>query len=312
MSWVLLVALLVSTAIYAAMIGFYRWLSWTRDVEKRMAESMAPVAAESNKRTALADRVNRRLSHLSFAERIERQLIAADSNLSVGEFLLLRAGVTLGAFFVGWLISGRVVSGVALALAGWVAVGIDLRRRQAKRAKAFANQLPDMLTMLIGSLRAGYGLLYAVAVVEKEMPEPIAGEFGRVVKETALGYSIGEALDRLVDRMQNDDLALVVTAIHIQNEVGGSLADVLEVISKTIRERIQLQGQIRAITSQQRMTGSLLTGLPFLVGLALMVLNPEYLMGIFQPGWVLAIPIGATMMVILGNIVMRKVTTIDV
>ncbi|HXF64317.1 MAG TPA: type II secretion system F family protein [Caldilineaceae bacterium] len=312
MSWVLIVALLVSTAIYAAMIGFYRWLSWTRDVEQRMAESMAPVAAENHKRTALADQVNRRLSRMSFAERIERQLIAADSNLSVGEFLLFRAGITLGAFFLGWLISGMAVSGIALAMAGWAAVGVDLRRRQAKRAKAFANQLPDMLTMLIGSLRAGYGLLYAVAVVEKEMPEPIASEFGRVVKETALGYSIGEALDRLVERMQNDDLALVVTAIHIQNEVGGSLADVLEIISKTIRERIQLQGQIRAITSQQRMTGSLLTGLPFLVGLALMILNPEYLMGIFQPGWILAIPIGATMMVILGNIVMRKVTTIDV
>ncbi len=312
MSWITLISILVMTAIYAAMVGFYRWLGWTRDVEQRMAESMKPVAAEQGSHGALADRVNKRLSRMSFAERIERQLVAADSSQSVGEFLLMRFGVTLGAFVVGWLISGMAISGLALSVVGWMIPGIYLSRKQAKRAKAFADQLPDMLTMLIGSLRAGYGLLYAVSVVEKEMPEPISSEFGRVVRETALGYSIGDALDHLVERMQNDDLAMMVTAVHIQNEVGGSLADVLEIISKTIRDRIQLKGQIRAITSQQRMTGSLLTGMPFIVAVILMVINPEYIMALFQPGWILAIPVGATFMVIVGNVVMRRVTTIDV
>lgn len=312
MGWIGIISLLVMAAIYAAMVGFYRWLGWTRDVEQRMAASLAPVAAESSGRGALAEQLDKRLSRLTFGERIERQLIAADSDLSVGEFVLMRVGVTLGAFVLGWLISGMPISGLALSIIGWMVPGIYLSRKQAKRAKAFAAQLPDMLTMLIGSLRAGYGLLYAVSVIEKEMPEPMASEFGRVVKETALGYTIGDALDHLVERVDNDDLALVVTAVHIQNEVGGSLADVLEIISKTIRERIQLKGQIRAITSQQRMTGSLLTGMPFLVAIILMVINPEYMMGIFQPGWILAIPIGATIMVIFGNIVMRRVTTIDV
>lgn len=312
MGWIGIISLLVMTAIYAAMVGFYRWLAWTREVEQRMAEAMTPVAAESSSRGALADQLNKRLSRMSFAERIDRQLIAADSNLSVSEFVLMRVGVTLGAFVLGWLISGMAVSGLALSIIGWMIPGFYLRRRQAKRAKAFAGQLPDMLTMLIGSLRAGYGLLYAVTVIEKEMPEPMAGEFGRVVKETALGYTIGDALDHLVERVQDDDLALMVTAVHIQNEVGGSLAEVLEIISKTIRDRIQLKGQIRAITSQQRMTGSVLTAMPFIVGLLLMVINPEYMMGIFQPGWILAVPIGATIMVIFGNIVMRRVTAIEV
>lgn len=312
MGWIGIISLLVMTAIYAAMVGFYRWLAWTREVEQRMAESMTPVAAESSSRGALADQLNKRLSRMSFAERIDRQLTAADSNLSVSEFVLMRVGVTLGAFVLGLLISGMAVSGLALSIIGWMLPGFYLRRRQAKREKAFAGQLPDMLTMLIGSLRAGYGLLYAVTVIEKEMPEPMAGEFGRVVKETALGYSIGDALDHLVDRVQDDDLALMVTAVHIQSEVGGSLAEVLEIISKTIRDRIQLKGQIRAITSQQRMTGSVLTAMPFIVGLLLMVINPEYMMGIFQPGLILAIPIGATMMVIFGNIVMRRVTAIEV
>jgi tight adherence protein B len=181
-----------------------------------------------------------------------------------------------------------------------------------KRVKAFGEQLPDMLTLLTGSLRAGYGLLYAITVIEKEMPEPMCSEFGRVVKETALGYSLSDALDHLVERIQNDDLELIVTAIHIQSEVGGSLADVLDTISRTIRERIQLKGQVQAITAQQRMTGSVLTALPFVLGTVLFLISPDYMSGMLQPGWPLLIPIGTTVMVILGNIVMVQVTRIEV
>jgi tight adherence protein B len=169
-----------------------------------------------------------------------------------------------------------------------------------------------MLTMLTGSLRAGYGLLYAISVIEKEMPEPIASEFGRVLKETALGYTLSDALDHLVARVQNDDLELVVTAVHIQSEVGGSLADVLETISKTIRERIQLKGQIRAMTSQQAMTGNLLSALPLLIGTAFFFINPDYMSSMLQPGWPMFMPITAVVMVIFGNIVMKQVTKIEI
>jgi tight adherence protein B len=112
--------------------------------------------------------------------------------------------------------------------------------------------------------------------------------------------------------VQNDDLELIVTAVHIQSEVGGSLADVLETISRTIRERIQLKGQIRAITSQQKMTGTVLTALPFIMGTVLFLLSPNYMSGILQPGWPLLIPISAVIMVVLGNLVMSRVTRIDV
>jgi tight adherence protein B len=190
--------------------------------------------------------------------------------------------------------------------------GIWLQTKKNRRAKAFGSQLPDMLTMLTGSLRAGYGLLYAISVVEKEMPEPIATEFGRVVRETALGYSLGDALDHLVERVQNDDLELIVTAVHIQSEVGGSLADVLDTISRTIRERIQLKGQIRAITSQQTMTGTVLSALPFVMGTLLFLLSPDYMSGILQPGWPMLLPISAAVMVVLGNIVMKQVTKIEI
>jgi tight adherence protein B len=312
MGSVALISLLIMIAVFAVMVGIYRWLGWTRAVEARLQASLKPVDAEISKRPRLADHMTKQLSRMSFSERLERQLVAADSNMSVGEFVIVRLAAALWALVIGWFISGLLVAGLLLAVLGWVVPGIWLRSKQNRRIKAFGDQLPDMLSMLTGSLRAGYGLLYAISVIEKEMPEPMASEFGRVLKETALGYSLSDALDHLVERVQNDDLELVVTAVHIQSEVGGSLADVLETISRTIRERIQLKGQIQAMTSQQRITGSMLSGLPFLLGTALFLISPGYMSNMLQPGWPLLIPIGAAIMVVIGNIVMGQVTKIEV
>jgi tight adherence protein B len=312
MNGVAIISLLIMATTFFAMVGIYRWLGWTRAVEQRLQASLRPVEAETSSRSRLADRMTKRLSRMSFGERLEHQLTAADSNMSVGEFVMLRVAAMLWAFVIGWLITGQPVAGVLLAVFGWILPGVWLTIKKNKRSKAFADQLPDMLTMLTGSLRAGYGLLYAVSVIEKEMPEPIASEFGRVLKETALGYTLSDALDHLVARVQNDDLELVVTAVHIQSEVGGSLADVLETISRTIRERIQLKGQIRAMTSQQAMTGMLLSALPLLIGTAFFFINPDYMSGMLQPGWPIIMPITAGVMVVLGNIVMKQVTKIEI
>jgi tight adherence protein B len=312
MTPVAIVALLVAATVFAAMVGVYRWLAWTRAVEARLQASLKPVEAEVSSRSRLADRMTKSLSRMSFGERLEHQLTAADVNMSVGEFMMVRMAVTLWAFVIGWLISRQPVAGLLLSTFGWILPGMWLNMKKNRRAKAFADQLPDMLTMMTGSLRAGYGLLYAITVIEKEMPEPIAGEFGRVLKETALGYTLSDALEHLVERVQNDDLALVVTAVHIQSEVGGSLADVLETISKTIRERIQLKGQIDAITSQQKITGTVLTALPLLMGTVLFLISPDYMSSMLQPGWPMLMPIGAGIMVIFGNIVMKQVTKIEI
>ena len=312
MNAVLIVSLLVMAAVYAVMIGFHRWLGWTRAVEERLAGSLAPVPAEMSGAGSFSDRFNRSVGKLSFAERIERQLAAADSNMTVGEFILTRIALALGLFLLGWLISRQVVGGLPLAGIGYMLPAFNLSRLRSRRLNQFSKQLPDLLSMLTGSLRAGYGLLHALTVVEAEMPEPIAGEFRRVIRETALGYSISDALDHLVERIDNEDLALIVTAIHIQSEVGGSLADVLETIAHTIRERIQLKGEVKAMTGQQRITGWILSGMPIAVGTALMLLNPSYMMGVFVPSWPILIPIGAGVMIIFGNIVMRMVTKIEI
>jgi tight adherence protein B len=308
---ILLIPLLIMVAVFFVFAAIYRWMRSSSDLDRRLSASLGTDDIELRRRQAISRQVNQKLGRLSMAARLERKLVSADIKISAPEFLMIRFGLTAFLLFLGWVISGNIVGGLLLSIIGWMGPGFYLNYYQAKRLRTFGNQLPDMLNMLVGSLRAGYGLLHACNVVKDEMPDPIAAEFDRVIKEVSLGFTITAALDNLVDRMNDEDLSLIVTSIHVQNEVGGSLADVLATIAETIRERIKLKGQIRVMTSQQRATGWMLSGLPFATGTFMMMINPDYMMEIFKPGWPLLIPIGATIMVILGNIVMQWVMKID-
>ena len=312
MSTVFLITGLVFISVTCLFAALSRWVRWVNTVQERLAVPAPVVEVTPQRARPLSDRINRYLQGSSLAARMERQLTAANTNLTVGEYWLIQIGCAGLGLGIGWIVSGQIIGGLLLAVGGWLLPGLILARRRAKRAKMFGDQLPDLLSLLVGSLRAGYGLMHACRLIQQEMPDPMATEFGQVIKETMLGYSVDDALDHLVERVDNDDLELVVAAIHIQNEVGGSLAEVLATISETIRERIKFKGDILAMTGQQRMTGWLLTALPFVIATGLMLLNPEYMMGLFQPGLTLAIPIGALVLVVIGNLTMRWMMKIEV
>lgn len=307
----LLAPIFTTIAVLFIFAAIHRWLRSASEVERRLTAAFGNDDIELRRRNVISDQVNAKLGRLSMAARLERQLAAADIKISAGEFLMIRFGLIVTLLLLGWMISGYLIGGMLLSIFGWVAPGMYLKHYQAKRSRDFATQLPDMLNLLVGSLRAGYGLLHACNVVKDEMPSPISSEFNRVIKEVSLGFSINSALDHMVDRLNDEDLSLIVTSIHVQNEVGGSLADVLESISGTIRERIKIKGQIRVMTSQQRATGWVLTGLPFATGTFLMMINPDYMMEMFKPGWPLLIPVVAFIMVIMGNLGMRWAMKID-
>jgi tight adherence protein B len=148
-------------------------------------------------------------------------------------------------------------------------------------------------------------------VVVKEMKAPASLEFERVQREVGLGVPIAQALDHLAARMQNQDLDMLVAAIKIQYQVGGNMTTMLYSVTETIRERIQLFSEVRVITTQQRYTSYLLTGLPVFVGAVLLVLSPEYMSGLFTRQMI-CVPIGATVGVIFGNIVIRRLGRIEV
>lgn len=308
---ILLIPLLIMVAVFFIFAAIYRWMRESSDLDRRLSASLGTEDIELRRRKALSQQVNKKLGRLSMAARLEQKLNAADIKVSAAEFLMIRFGLVAVLFLLGWVISGYAVGGMLLCIFGWLGPGYYLNFYQAKRTRDFANQLPDMLNMLVGSLRAGYGLLHACNVVKDEMPNPLSAEFDRMIKEVSLGFSITAALNNMAERMDDEDLSLIVTSIHVQNEVGGSLADVLATIAETIRERIKLKGQIRVMTAQQRATGWMLTALPFGTGTLIMMINPEYMMEMFKPGWPIFIPIGAAVMVVIGNITMQMVMKID-
>jgi tight adherence protein B len=175
----------------------------------------------------------------------------------------------------------------------------------------FGSQLVDVLILMPGAVRAGYSLPQAVEVVSKEMRAPASEEFRRVRHEIGLGLSLTQALNNLVARMENDDLYLVVTAININSQVGGNIVTMLEAVTDTIRDRVRLFAEVRVLTAQQRFGSYILTFMPIAMAGAMFFINPVYMMRLFDPQ-ILCIPIGAVIMVIFGNILVRRLARIEV
>lgn len=309
-----MIPLLISWAVLAFFVGIYRLTGTEAKIEARLESvpvTFVPRRTPGNERQARDGRLRNLWSLVlgpssAYAERVARELTRANLKLTAGEYMLFSAGLVGISFLVGLALTRRVIPGLALAALATQLPRFYLRRLQSQRLKAFQEQLPDVLNLLVSSLRAGYGLLHAMETVAQEMPNPSAEEFSKVVRETALGFSLPEALAHLVHRVDSDDLELIVTAISVQHEVGGNLADILETISNTIRERVRIKGEINVMTTQQRITGYVLSAMPFILGVILLVINPDYMMTIFQPRWIF-IPGIALGMMILGNWVIRRI-----
>jgi len=246
------------------------------------------------------------------SSKLNLQLISANWPITETEYVLIRIGGVILAFGLGWLVSQMLVSGVGLAAIAFFIPDLVLKRAISKRRMNFGSQLVDVLILMTGAVRAGYSLPQAIEVVSKEMRAPASEEFRRVRHEIGLGLSLTQALNNLVARMENDDLYLVVTAININQQVGGNLVTMLDAVTGTIRERIRLFAEVRVLTSQQRFSAYILTLIPLGVGAMMFALNPNYMSGLFTPGVWLCIPAGALMGMVLGNIWIRKLAKIEV
>ncbi|MCJ7718069.1 MAG: type II secretion system F family protein, partial [Anaerolineales bacterium] len=215
-----------------------------------------------------------------------------------------------------WAIGGQnIISALIGAIRGGMAPRFYMKRQKNKRLVSFGNQLPDMLNLVVNGLRAGYSTMQALEAVSKELPPPLCDEFNRVVKEMQLGISMSEALNNLHRRIPSDDLDLIITAINVQREVGGNLAEILDTISYTIRERIKIKGEIKVLVSQVIYSGRFLALLPVILMGLLWFANREYLMTFFLPGNLLCggIMLGlAAVMVFIGYLAMNKLADIEV
>jgi tight adherence protein B len=294
-------------------------------VEERLGryldeESVDSIKQQQKERgSPLGDILNRRLERSSWGENITRDLARADLKLKPGEYVatMLIAGVGVG--FIFWYLGDRGNRFPIFAIVGFF-VGMFIprwyvRRQQTQRLLRFDSQLADMLNLMVNGLRAGYSNLQAMESVSKEMPSPISDEFRRVVQEVQIGLSVEVALDNLVRRIPSADLDLVVTAMNVQREVGGNLAEILDTISYTIRERVRIKGEIRVLTSQVMLSGKFLSMMPVMIAGVLWVLNRPYMMQFFNPetriAGIAALTVGG-LMVLAGYFVMTRIGNIEV
>jgi tight adherence protein B len=319
----LVVGIILVFGAIASMLG-----GGSESVEARMARYAGPGsgqiaadAAEKTKKKAKRRRDRKEVDPFAtlsadvedkrFATKVQRDLARANLKLRVAEYYYIRIGASL-ALGVILFVFRDPVSGIVGFLIGYMLPRFWVGRRISGRLNAFNKQLPDTITLLSNSLRAGSSFLQSIELVSREGGPPMSEEMGRVVREVNLGLGMEEALHNLVRRIKSDDLDLMVTAIGIQQQVGGNLAEILDTIAFTIRERVRIKGEINTLTAQGRVSGYLVAFLPIGLGVALNAINPAFMAPLFTEtiGRIL-IGVGAVMMTI-GFLAIRKITDIKV
>jgi tight adherence protein B len=209
--------------------------------------------------------------------RVSDALGRADLKLRPAEWYLIRLGSVLVLTLLGIAIYRSAIFAVILAAVGLAAPPMVLRFRESRRARKFGNQLGDVLILLSNGLKAGYSFPQAMGSIARSAEAPISEEFSRANREVQLGISTDDALRHMVSRIRSDDLDLVVTAVQVQRVVGGNLAEILDNIAFTIRERVRIKGEIRTLTAQARASSYIITALPIGLGLFLMAIDPGYI-----------------------------------
>lgn len=318
MATALMVGILTTLAVLAGVMGVYIVVEKPGDITHRLEAYAAVRQGAPEKREArrgmsrLLSALDRLLSGQATGRALALRLAQANVRMTVPEFVVISVSLAVALGMVGFVFQRLAISGLAAGLVGFALPWVLVESRRGRRIKAFHDQLIDVLTLVVGSLRGGHALLTALDLVSKELGPPASEEFDRVLREIGFGLSQAEALNNLVARMETDDLQLIVTAVNISHEVGGNLSTVLEKITETLRERIRLQGEIRVLTTQQRLTSYVLAALPLVLTVVLSLLNPMWIMQLFQPGWVRIIPAVALTSDVVGFLITQRLTKIEV
>ena len=300
-----------------------RYASGASDEKK--AEAGSASLGDLISQSVALSQLNRVVEQRDFGANLARELARADLRLKVSEYLVIWVGAIVGVpvimFLAGFALPTLQNPILLLigAVLGFLLPRWYVRRRQGGRLNQFNKQLPDTITLIANALRAGSSFLQAIELVVREARPPISTEFQRVIREVNLGLPFEQALENLVRRVKSEDLELMVTAISIQYQVGGNLAEILDSIAFTIRERVRIKGEIRTLTAQQRLSGYVVGFLP--IGLAgfLFIIAPSFLQPMLDPdvnvagiptGMIL-IAIGGIMMFI-GFMFIRRIVDIEV
>jgi tight adherence protein B len=275
--------------------------------------------------SATLAQLNKVVEQRDFGANLARELARADLKLKVSEYLAIWGASIVGvpliflAFSFALPALGSPLALLVGALIGFLLPRLWLSRRRNGRLNAFNKQLPDTITLIANALRAGSSFLQAIELVVRESRPPVSTEFARVIREVNLGLPFEQAMENMVRRVKSDDLELMATAISIQHTVGGNLAEILDSIAFTIRERVRIKGEIRTLTAQQRMSGYVVGFLPIGLAAFIFVAAPKFFDPMFAnppgiaglPAGVIIMAFGAFMMFI-GFMLIRRIVDIEV
>lgn len=319
---VALVGLAVAAAIVAAGIGWNAWrrARYRRKLTGRMkGEATRDVADEVEPRSELireargeTDVLGTFQSRMPRVTHLEVLLQQADVDWGIGRFLTYSLAAAFALAVLGFLVIGIPVFGLALTVLGGTLPYLWLRRQKKKRIDRFEESFPEAIDLLGRAVRAGHAVSTGLQMVAEEIGGPVSEEFRVVFEEQRYGLPMEESLLGLVDRLDSMDVKIFVTAILIQRDVGGNLAEILDNISHTIRERFKIQRQVRVFTAQGRMTGYLLAVLPVALGAIIYVMSPEYMGVLFEPGIGRLLISVAVVLQITGYLIIRRIVTIEV
>jgi len=261
------------------------------------------------------------ISRFGLGRRVAKLLDQADVDYLPGQFLLVTILLSMvgliGGFLFADMYGGRPpAQSYIVALIGGLMLGgvpyLYLLDRKRTRVKRFTEQFPDTLEMISRSLRAGLGFNMAMTMVSNEMPEPVSGVFKKAADEQNLGLNLNDVMRGMVKQVPTLDVEFFASAVLIQRETGGNLAEVMDKLGQVIRHRFRVLGQVRVYTAQGRMTGYVLAALPFFIGVLLYLMSPKYIMTLFENEMGLYLVGIAAVLQIVGFFVIRRVITIEV
>jgi len=269
--------------------------------------------------------LNKAVEQHDFGANLARELARADLKLKPSEYLAIWGASVVGVpaflFVLGFIlptVRNPLVLLVGAVIGFWLP-RFWLNRRKGQRLKAFNSRLADTITLIANALRAGSSFLQAIEMVVRESEPPISTEFSRVIREVNLGLPFEEALQNMVRRVRSEDLELMATAISVQHQVGGNLAEILDSIAFTIRERVRIKGEIRTLTAQQRLSGYVVGFLPIGLTGILFLIAPGFMQPMFmKPPAVFGLPAGmiilgfGAFMMFIGFMAIRRIVDIEV
>lgn len=248
----------------------------------------------------------------SYLEKIRIKLLQAYVKMKPEEFVGISIMSAMLFGILLFLIGKNYMFGVLGLVIGYKVPDLYIGSIKKRRGRLLNSQLPQALTLISNGLRAGFSFPQSLNVAGKEMDSPISDEFLKVLRDNALGKPMEEALENLSNRTDDEDLDMFVTALLIQRQVGGNLAEVLDTISQTIRERVKLRGEISSLTAQGRISAAIISLLPIILALVISVLNPGYLDIMFTklPGIIALIV--AVVMELIGVFLLVKLVNIEI